>query len=169
MCKRSFSFVMLKFVFLKICMCRRSCPQIHRNLNSLKICACKRPFPLLPCEIVITNNPCFCFKWSFSPVKLWIFYSWKSVHLLREDIQVFQQCISSVSFLCVLMLLVQHDQLLTLKCIRGGPLRPMILFFASPVKTRKDFFRSFLVIAKISVTHLLVKKIWYRPRHFHAN
>ena len=32
--------------------------------------------------------------------------------------------------------------LLTLKCIRGGPLGPMILFFASPAKTRKDFFRT---------------------------
>ena len=30
--------------------------------------------------------------------------------------------------------------ILTLKCIRGGgPLEPMILFSASPVKTRRDF------------------------------
>ena len=57
--------------------------------------------------------------------------------------------------------------LLTLKCHKGRV--HIISFFTSPVKTCKDFFRSFLVIALLSVTHHLVKKKWYRPRHFHAN
>ena len=39
-----------------------------------------------------------------------------------------------------------------------GPLGSMISFFASPGKTRKDFFHSILVIALLSVTHLLVEK-----------
>ena len=41
---------------------------------------------------------------------------------------------------------------------KGGPLGPMILFLASTVKTCKDFFQLFFVIALLSVTHLLVKK-----------
>ena len=39
-----------------------------------------------------------------------------------------------------------QNVVVTLKCVRGGPLGPMISFFASPVKTRKDFSALFLVI-----------------------
>ena len=40
---------------------------------------------------------------------------------------------------------------ITLQCIKGGPLVPNMQFFATTVKTRKDFSPSFFVIAYISV------------------
>ena len=57
---------------------------------------------------------------------------------------------------------------LTLNAHKGGPLGPMILFFASPVKTRKDFLRSFLHnCLTIGCANFWWHRLWYRSRcHF---
>ena len=53
------------------------------------------------------------------------------------------------------------------KCIRGGPLGPNILFFASPVKTHKDYFVKILLL-RLSYASF-GEKNWNRLRHFYAN
>ena len=101
-------------------------------------------------------------------VHIWVHFHWQFDMAMIILISICFQLTKSV---CLKnhWILGLYVLILTLKCKRGGPLGSMILFFAYPVKTRKDFSALFWWLPNSWLRIFWWKKIGYRLRHFQAN